>query len=75
MFLAFLPPLVILLTTWAAALVTDVSVHPERLLPLLALSPLLALGGALSAIGEEIGWRGFLWPLFRRHIGFWIASW
>jgi membrane protease YdiL (CAAX protease family) len=73
-FLAFLPPLVILLTTWVASLVTDVSVHPESLLTLVALSPVFALSGALSAIGEEIGWRGLLWPLLRRHLGFWISS-
>jgi membrane protease YdiL (CAAX protease family) len=73
-FLAFLPPLAILLTTWAASLVADVSVHPEHLLLLAVLSPVFALSGTLSAIGEEIGWRGFLWPLFRRHLGFWISS-
>jgi hypothetical protein len=48
-FLAFLPLLVILLTTWVASLVTDVSVPPERLVTLVALSPVLALSGALSA--------------------------
>jgi membrane protease YdiL (CAAX protease family) len=72
-FLAFLPPLVILATTWVASLVTDVSVQPDRLVTLVALSPVFALSGALSAIGEEIGWRGFLWPLFRRHLGFWVS--
>jgi membrane protease YdiL (CAAX protease family) len=73
-FLAFLPPAVILATTWAASVVTDVAVHPDRLLTLVLLSPVFALSGAVSAIGEEIGWRGFLWPLFRRHMGFWVSS-
>jgi membrane protease YdiL (CAAX protease family) len=72
--LAFLPPLMILATTWAAAMLTDVSVRPGKLLTLLLLSPVFALSGAMSAIGEEIGWRGLLWPLFRRHMGFWISS-
>jgi membrane protease YdiL (CAAX protease family) len=73
-FLAFLPPLVILATTWAAAMFTDVSVHPENLLMLVVLSPYFALAGTFSAIGEEIGWRGFLWPLFRGRMGFWMSS-
>ena len=73
-FLAFLPPLVILATAWAASVFTDVTVHPENLLMVVVLSPVFALGGALSAIGEEIGWRGFLWPLFRRRMRFWISS-
>lgn len=37
-----------------------------------------AVGGILSAVigafGEEVGWRGFLWPLFRRRMAFLTAS-
>jgi membrane protease YdiL (CAAX protease family) len=73
-FLAFLPPLVILVTTWAASMFTDVTVHPENLLMLVVLSVYFALSGSISAIGEEIGWRGFLWPLFRGRMGFWVSS-
>ena len=62
-----------LATAWAAWLVTDVTVHPARLLTLVLLSPVVALSGVVSAIGEEIGWRDFLWPLFRRHMGFWVS--
>ena len=29
---------------------------------------------SLSASGEEIGWRGFLWPLLRRTSGYWWTS-
>ncbi len=72
--LAFLPPAVILVTTWGASMVTDVEFHAENLLRLLMLSVVLALVGSLSAVGEEIGWRGFLWPLLRRHYGFWLAA-
>jgi membrane protease YdiL (CAAX protease family) len=33
-------------------------------------APLAILLGALSAIGEEIGWRGFLWPALRPRMRF-----
>jgi membrane protease YdiL (CAAX protease family) len=71
---AFLPPAVILIVTWVVAILGGVEVQSANLLPLLALGPILALGGSLSAVGEEIGWRGFLWPLLRGHNGFWAAS-
>ena len=28
----------------------------------------------ISALGEEIGWRGFLWPTLRTRAGFWTVS-
>jgi membrane protease YdiL (CAAX protease family) len=72
--LAFLPPAVILVVTWVTALFTSLEVHPENLLTVLALSPVVTLVGTLSALGEEIGWRGFWWPLLRRHLGFWVSA-
>jgi hypothetical protein len=45
---------------------------PENLLMLLVMSPFFALIGCLSVIGKEIGRRGFLWPLFRGRMGFWV---
>ncbi len=72
--LAFVPPAVILVVTAVAAAAGLADLHAEHLGALLALSPLLALVGSISAVGEEIGWRGFLWPLLRRHTGFWASS-
>lgn len=72
--LAFVPPAVILLVTWAAAGFTEVEIQSGNLVMLILLSAVFALSGATSAIGEEIGWRGFLWPLLRRHAGFWAAA-
>jgi membrane protease YdiL (CAAX protease family) len=74
LFLAFVPPAIIMATTWAASTVTDVDVNPGKVATLLALAPVFALSGAVSALGEEIGWRGFFWPLLRRRTSFWIAS-
>lgn len=72
--LAFVPPVLILGVTSAAAGLGLVDIHPENLASLLVLSPVLALTGSVTALGEEIGWRGFLWPLLRRRTGFWAAS-
>ncbi len=72
--LAFLPPLVILVTTGVVSAVGAVEVHPGRLGTLLLLSPVLALAGSLTAVGEEVGWRGFLWPLLRGRWGFWWSA-
>lgn len=72
--LAFVPTALILVTTSIAASFTSVQVHWGKLLTILLLTPILALVGSLSAVGEEIGWRGLLWPLMRRHLGFWAAA-
>lgn len=54
-----------------ATLAGWVSLDPSRLWMALAIAPLSILIGSLSAVGEEIGWRGFLWPTLRARIGFW----
>ncbi len=71
---AFVPPLLILAVTVAVAADGDVSMDAAEIPRVLALLPLAALAGSVSAVGEEIGWRGFLWPLLRRHLGFWISA-
>lgn len=47
---------------------------PGLLRAALTAAPTSILTASLSAIGEEIGWRGFLWPLLRGWSGFWVSS-
>lgn len=41
------------------------------IVPLILPIALLAL---LSAIGEEVGWRGYLWTRIRHRTGFWVTA-
>lgn len=47
---------------------------PDVLVSALTLAPVSILGASVSALGEEIGWRGFLWPTLRRRHGYWTAA-
>jgi membrane protease YdiL (CAAX protease family) len=70
----FLPAALVLLITMIAAPVSGaVTFHREHVARLLLLAVLLSLVGCIPALGEEIGWRGFLWPLIRRRLTF-LAS-
>ncbi|CAL8973779.1 hypothetical protein PROP_01251 [Propionicimonas sp. T2.31MG-18] len=40
----------------------------------LLVAPVSILSACLSAVGEEIGWRGFLWPAVRQRADFWRSS-
>jgi membrane protease YdiL (CAAX protease family) len=51
-----------------------VTEDPAVLRAALTLAPLAITSAALSAVGEEIGWRGFLWPTLRVRAGFWRVS-
>lgn len=51
-----------------------VKLDPGVLGMALATSPIAILSACLTAVGEEIGWRGFLWPTVRARGGFWRAS-
>ena len=71
---AFLPAALVFLITLVAAPVSDaVTFHPDQVGALLLIAVLQSLLGCISALGEEIGWRGFLWPLMRRRLIF-LAS-
>jgi membrane protease YdiL (CAAX protease family) len=40
----------------------------------LLLSPIIILIASFEAVGEESGWRGFLWPLMRRRWSFLVCA-
>jgi membrane protease YdiL (CAAX protease family) len=48
--------------------------NPDVLRAALVGAPVAIGTAALSAVGEEIGWRGFLWPTLRDRSGFWRVS-
>jgi membrane protease YdiL (CAAX protease family) len=66
----FLPAIVALLASTVAAALGAVDMHPDKLLSVVVLAIPLTLYVSIFAIGEEIGWRGFLWPLLRRRYSF-----
>jgi hypothetical protein len=65
--------LVFLITMIAAPVSGAVTFHTEHVARLLLLAVPLSLLGCIPAFAEEIGWRGFLWPLMRRRLTF-LAS-
>lgn len=69
----FLPALAALVVTFAASAAGLVDIHGGKLGGVLLLMVPLSVVASLSALGEEIGWRGFLWPLMRRRSSF-VAS-
>lgn len=71
---SFIPALVIFFVTLGVAALGGVEVHLRYAVPALFLMPLYAVVGSLTAVGEELGWRGFLWPLLRRRTGFWVSA-
>jgi membrane protease YdiL (CAAX protease family) len=71
---AFLPAAMVFLITLVAASVSDaVTFQSDRVGALLAMAVVQSLLVSIFVLGEEIGWRGFLWPLLRRRLTF-IAS-
>ena len=71
---SFLPAALVFLITLVAAPVSDaVTFHPDQVGAFLLMALVQSLLLCIFALGEEIGWRGFLWPLMRRHLTF-LAS-
>jgi membrane protease YdiL (CAAX protease family) len=50
------------------------SLETPVLLRALIAAPIAILSACLTAVGEEIGWRGFLWPLLRKRRSFLVSS-
>ncbi len=68
------PAVVVLLTYLLGAAIGWYRLDPGVLGLALAMSPISIASACLTAVGEEIGWRGFLWPTVRERAGFWRAS-
>ena len=63
---AFSPAVLVFLITMVAAAVSDaVTFHTDQVGALLLMAVVQSLLFSIFALGEEIGWRGFLWPLMR----------
>jgi membrane protease YdiL (CAAX protease family) len=71
---SLLPALLVFLITMVATSFSDsVTFHSDQVGGLLVMAVVQSLLVSIFALGEEIGWRGFLWPLMRRRLTF-IAS-
>jgi membrane protease YdiL (CAAX protease family) len=71
----FLPAALVFLITMIAAPVSDaVTFHPDQVGALLLMAVPQSLLLCIFALGEEIGWRGFLWPLMRRRLTFLVST-
>ena len=69
-----LPAVVALVAYYVGAVLGLDTLDAQTLLRALVASPLPILAAGLTAVGEEIGWRGFLWPLLRRRRSFLVTS-
>lgn len=69
--LAALAPVgAVLVTYYVGAAVGLDTLNAPVLVKALIASPIAILSACISAVGEEIGWRGFLWPLLRARRSF-----
>jgi membrane protease YdiL (CAAX protease family) len=68
------PTFVVLLAYYVGAALGLDTVAAGRLMRALTTSPIPIATACLSAVGEEIGWRGFLWPLLRSRRSFIVSS-
>jgi membrane protease YdiL (CAAX protease family) len=73
--LAGLVPVVTVFVAYAVGSTLGVDVaHYGLLGRALLLAPIVIAIGSLDALGEESGWRGFLWPLMRRRWSFLFSA-
>ncbi|NTU72505.1 MAG: CPBP family intramembrane metalloprotease [Coriobacteriia bacterium] len=74
MIAGLIPAVAALLAYYAGSLLgLDVLAVPVLLASLVG-APMAIASACISAVGEEIGWRGFLWPLLRGRRSFLMAS-
>lgn len=71
---SFLPALVVFPITLIASVSGEVEFHSSQFGSLLVMLVPLSLVVSIAALGEEIGWRGFLWPLMRRRLTFVMSA-
>jgi membrane protease YdiL (CAAX protease family) len=69
-----LPAAVALVAYFAGAMFGVETFNLQTFVLALMASPLGIPTACLTAVGEEIGWRGFLWPLVRRRWSFLVSS-
>jgi membrane protease YdiL (CAAX protease family) len=70
----FLPTLAALCLYLIGSLIGIDNENPALLKSALAASGVAIFTSSLSAIGEEIGWRGFMWPTIRKEWSFGRAT-
>jgi membrane protease YdiL (CAAX protease family) len=68
------PTGVVLLAYYAGSAFGLDSLDSATLVSALVGSPIAIFTASLSAVGEEIGWRGFLWPFLRRSRSFLVSA-
>ena len=69
-----LPAVVVLGALWLSSLLGWVQFSSLSLQDALIAVPLPLLINCVAAFGEELGWRGFLWPLLRGRFTFLVAT-
>ena len=70
LFAGLIPVSVVLFFYYLGTWIGVDSLDPQILVLALITSPLAIFSASLTAVGEEIGWRGFLWPLLRKKRSF-----
>ena len=74
MLAGLLPAVAVLIAYLAGSMFGVDSFNAQMLLKAIVASPIGIVSACLTAVGEEIGWRGFLWPLMRRRRSFLVSS-
>jgi membrane protease YdiL (CAAX protease family) len=72
--IALMPVLTVFVAYAIGAALGVASAHYGELGRALLLSPIVIVYGSVFALGEEVGWRGFLWPLMRRRWRFLFSA-